>query len=72
MIGGPVYGEHCLVDRVPATLLAALSDLMKWLDATNIPSVVIGGVAASVLGRPRLTQKTCMTLKACSLRIPRP
>jgi hypothetical protein len=45
-----------VVDRVPATLLAALADLMKWLDATNMPSMVIGGVAASVLGQPRLTQ----------------
>jgi hypothetical protein len=55
VIGGPVFGKHCVVDRVPATLLAALADLMKWLDATNMPSMVIGGVAASVLGRPRLT-----------------
>jgi hypothetical protein len=45
-----------VVDRLPATLLGALSDLMKWLDATKMPSMVIGGVAASVLGRPRLTQ----------------
>lgn len=45
-----------MVDRVPTTLLGALADLMKWLDATNIPSMVIGGVAASVLGQPRLTQ----------------
>jgi hypothetical protein len=45
-----------VVDRVPATLLAALADLMKWLDAANMPSMIIGGVAASVLGRPRLTQ----------------
>ena len=29
---------------------------MKWLDSSNIPSMVIGGVAASVLGQPRLTQ----------------
>ncbi|MGH9561049.1 MAG: nucleotidyltransferase [Terracidiphilus sp.] len=29
---------------------------MKWLDAMKIPSMVIGGVAASVLGEPRLTQ----------------
>ncbi len=54
--GGPVFGRHCVVDRVPATLLAALADLVKWLDATNMPSMVIGGVAASVLGQPRLTQ----------------
>jgi hypothetical protein len=45
-----------VVDRVPATLLAALADLMKWLDAANMPSMVIGGVAASMLGQPRLTQ----------------
>jgi len=54
--GGPAFGRHCVVDRVPATLLAALADLMKWLDAANIPSMVIGGVAASMLGQPRLTQ----------------
>jgi hypothetical protein len=56
VIGGPVFGRHWVVDRVPATLLAALADLVEWLDATKIPSMVIGGVAASVLGRPRLTQ----------------
>jgi hypothetical protein len=56
VIGGPVFGRHCVVDRVPATLLAALADLMQWLDAANMPSMVIGGVAASVLGKPRLTQ----------------
>ncbi len=55
VIGGPVFGRHCVVDRAPATLLAALADLMKWLDAANVPSMVIGGVAASVLGQPRLT-----------------
>jgi hypothetical protein len=45
-----------VVDRVPATLLAALADLVKWLDDTKMPSMIIGGVAASVLGQPRLTQ----------------
>jgi hypothetical protein len=45
-----------VVDRVPATLLAALADLVKWMDVTKMPSMVIGGVAASVLGQPRLTQ----------------
>ncbi len=56
VIGGRVFGRHCVVDRVPANLLAALADLMKWLDAAHMPSMVIGGVAASLLGRPRLTQ----------------
>jgi len=45
-----------VVDRVPATLLAALADLVKWMDVTKMPSMVIGGGAASVLGQPRLTQ----------------
>ena len=44
-----------MVDRVPATLQAALADLVKWLDDTKMPSMIIGGVAASVLGQPRLT-----------------
>ena len=29
---------------------------MSWLDAMRLPFMVIGGVAASVLGQPRLTQ----------------
>lgn len=41
---------------VPATLLAALADLVNWMDVTKMPSMIIGGVAASILGRPRLTQ----------------
>ena len=45
-----------MVDRVPATLLSALADLVNWLEETKMPSMIIGGVAASVLGRPRLTQ----------------
>jgi hypothetical protein len=55
-IGGAFFGRYWVVDRVPATLLAALTDLVKWLDDTKMPSMIIGGVAASVLGRPRLTQ----------------
>jgi hypothetical protein len=45
-----------VTDPVPSSLLAALADLVKWLDATQMPSMIIGGVAASVLGQPRLTQ----------------
>jgi hypothetical protein len=45
-----------VAEPVAASLLAALADLMRWLDAAKMPSMVIGGVAASVLGQPRLTQ----------------
>lgn len=45
-----------MVERVPSSLLSALTDLVKWLDGISASSMVIGGVAASVLGRPRLTQ----------------
>ena len=45
-----------MVERVPASLLSALTDLVKWLDSIAGSSMVIGGVAASFLGRPRLTQ----------------
>ncbi len=39
-----------------APLLEALNDLKKWFDAAGVPGVVIGGVAASLLGRPRVTR----------------
>ena len=45
-----------MVERLAASLQSALADLMRWLDAAHAPSMIIGGVAASVLGRPRLTQ----------------
>jgi predicted nucleotidyltransferase len=37
-------------------LLAVLRDLVAWFKAKKIPGVVIGGLAASLLGRPRLTR----------------
>jgi len=39
-----------------APLLAALRDLVAWLQATHVPGAIIGGVAASLLGRPRATR----------------
>jgi Nucleotidyl transferase of unknown function (DUF2204) len=45
-----------VAEPFPASLQAALSDLAKWLEAACIPAMIIGGVAASALGRPRLTQ----------------
>jgi predicted nucleotidyltransferase len=37
-------------------LLIVLRDLVVWLQAGKVPGVVIGGLAASLLGRPRLTR----------------
>jgi hypothetical protein len=45
-----------VADPIPASLQAALTDVVKWLGAAQIPAMIIGGVAASALGRPRLTQ----------------
>jgi Nucleotidyltransferase of unknown function (DUF6036) len=39
-----------------APLLAVLADLIVWLKAEEVAGVVIGGLAASLLGRPRLTR----------------
>jgi hypothetical protein len=38
-----------------APLLAALRALVGWLAATGVRGAVIGGVAAALLGRPRVT-----------------
>ena len=37
-------------------LLEALRDLIKWLQKKHVRGVVVGGVAASILGRPRMTR----------------
>ena len=41
---------------VSAPFEQALADLVLWLDQISGRGLVIGGVAASLLGRPRLTQ----------------
>lgn len=45
-----------MAERVPPTLLAPLADLSRWLEATRTQAVIVGGVAVSLLGRPRFTQ----------------
>jgi hypothetical protein len=45
-----------VAEPFPASLQAALADLSKWLEVARIPSMIIGGIAASALGRPKLTQ----------------
>ena len=39
-----------------APLVQALRAVSEWLDAAAVPGAIIGGIAASVLGRPRLTE----------------
>lgn len=40
----------------PAPLVQALGAVSEWLDSSAVPGAIIGGVAASVPGRPRLTE----------------
>jgi hypothetical protein len=56
--GGPSYVGGILADA-PASILpliAALGALVGWLGDAKVPGIVIGGVAASLLGRPRATR----------------
>ena len=51
--------KHSSTDRAqspPVPLLHALAAVSEWLDAGPTPGAIVGGVAASILGRPRLTE----------------
>jgi predicted nucleotidyltransferase len=54
---GGAYGNGTVPD-IPelVPLRQILSDLLAWLTETRVPGIIIGGVAASLLGRPRLTR----------------
>lgn len=43
-------------EPVPEAFLNVLADLTTWLEDAEIPAMVVGGVAASILGRPRATR----------------
>lgn len=53
--GGLSSGDRTASDPL-APLLAALQGVRDWMDAEDVSWVVIGGVAASLLGRPRTTR----------------
>jgi len=42
--------------RVPGPLLMAVAAATRWLEEAGVRSALIGGVAASLLGRPRVTK----------------
>ena len=51
VIGGLAFGRHWVVDRVPvpATLMAALTDLVRWLDVTKMPASFLALRTRSIL-----------------------
>jgi hypothetical protein len=48
-IGGLLFGRHWVVDRVPATLLAALADLVKWKDLQDIEGLLAAHPDADIV-----------------------
>jgi predicted nucleotidyltransferase len=54
---GPSCARSIMTDTGELTpLLAVVRDLATWLQDRKVPGVVIGGLAASLWGRPRLTK----------------
>lgn len=51
-------------------LAAVLRDLLAWVTAWEVPAVVIGGLAASLLGRPRLTRDVDLLVILAETRWP--
>lgn len=45
-----------MADILPPAILAPLADITRWLQATRTDAVLVGGVAVSLLSRPRFTQ----------------
>jgi hypothetical protein len=54
--GGHGFAKRSMSERVPPSLLAPLADLGKWLAAVPADATIVGGVAVSLLSRPRFTQ----------------
>lgn len=45
-----------MAEPVPQPFLKTLAALTRWLEDVRAPAMIVGGVAASVLGRPRATR----------------
>jgi len=54
--GGPESAPLVVSDLLPESLGAAVAAVSAWLRAARVPAIIVGGVAASLLGRPRLTR----------------
>jgi predicted nucleotidyltransferase len=57
--------------RVPGPLLQAIAAVTAWLREADVPAAVIGGVAASLLGRPRVTKDVDLVALAQDSDLPR-
>lgn len=57
--------------RVPGPLLKAIAAITAWLREADVPAAVIGGVAASLLGRPRVTKDVDLVALAEDSDVPR-
>lgn len=56
--GDASVGLFFVTEPVPRRLLGALSDLRESLDDAGFPPMIVGGVATSILGRPRATRES--------------
>src|SRR5215218_6202356 len=52
----PVVDARLLMGSELVRLLRPLEAMMRWFDAAGVRAAIIGGVAASLLGKPRLTK----------------
>lgn len=50
--------------------IRVLSDLIAWLQAASVQGVIIGGIAASILGRPRFTRDVDVSVLVDEARWP--
>jgi hypothetical protein len=53
---GFASAKPSMPETMPPAILAPLGDITRWLLATRTQAVIVGGVAVSLLSRPRFTQ----------------
>jgi hypothetical protein len=58
VVAGSDCARRCrlIEPGLPDGLIAAAAALTAWLEDADAPGMIVGGVAASLLGRPRMTQ----------------